>query len=338
MKLYFAYRTGYEPNLRYIKEFESDSIFDWFISNWETLTNDNYSELLGTIVYGFPIRVEPKAKPKPKKQSFFDKIFGKKQTVEPIDNTEIEKPKNFEELLEFLINGLYSNEIEGNQHCIKVATDDDEIELAYFVFDDLYKTKNEEKLAIWFNPELPTKFGTVGKELKTNFPKISVKGNSEGCTYFLSSPIYDGSNLEDMTVIKIDGVRVDGIINYLKNNELEEIEGVLYPIDELNYIKKIANELKTGDLRTILDVFAKYPITELQDIEVNEQSLNEIKEKDFNNLPEKSIVNISEHLVEISVNSIEIFYNYYMIFDDLWIEKNEVLAESISYFGSNWDS
>ena len=290
MKLYFAYRTGYEPNLRYLKEFESDSIFDWFISNWETLTNDNYSELLGTNVYGFPIRIEPKLKPK--KQSFFDKILGKKQIEEPIDNPEIEKPKNFEELLDFLKNGLYSNEIQGNKQCIKVGTDDDEIELAYFFFDDDYRSKNEEKLAIWFNPILPTKFGTVGKELKNKFPKISAKGNSQGCTYFLSSPIYDGSNLEDMTLIKIDGVRIDGLVSYLKNNELEEIEDVLYPIDELNYIKHIANELKTDNLRTILEVFAKYPITELQDIDFNEQSLNEIKDKDLNNFPEKSIVNL----------------------------------------------
>lgn len=154
-----------------------------------------------------------------------------------------------DELKIYLRNGLYLNELIASDHCIKVATDDDEIELAYFIFDEVYKTKNQEKLEIWFNPVVPTQFGSLGKQLSADFPKIAAKGNGQGCTYFLSSPIYDGSNLEDMTVIKIEGVRIDGLINYLKNNELEEIEDVLYPIDELNYLKKIATELETDDLK-----------------------------------------------------------------------------------------
>jgi hypothetical protein len=153
----------------------------------------------------------------------------------------------------------------------------------------------------------------------------------------LSSPIYDGSNLEDMTVIKIDGVRLNNLLDFLKNNEINEIEDILYSIDELNYIKHIANQLNSTDLKTVLETFANYPITELQEIEIQEKSLTEIKEMELNNFPEKSKVIVNEHSAEISVNSNEIFYNYFLLIDDLWIEKNEVLAKSIIYFGENWD-
>lgn len=87
----------------------------------------------------------------------------------------------------------------------------------------------------------------------------------------------------------------------------------------------------------MLDFFVEYPITELQDIELEDNSLDEIKENELGNLVENSRIKISEHFVEISVNTLEIFYNYYLIFDDLWIEKNEVLAASISHFGSEWE-
>jgi hypothetical protein len=140
-----------------------------------------------------------------------------------------------------------------------------------------------------------------------------------------------------MTVIKIDGVRLNNLLDFLKNNEINEIEDILYSIDELNYIKHIANQLNSTDLKTVLETFANYPITELQEIEIQEKSLTEIKEMELNNFPEKSKVIVNEHSAEISVNSNEIFYNYFLLIDDLWIEKNEVLAKSIIYFGENWD-
>lgn len=336
MKIYFAYRTAYKENLRYIKEFKANSIYDWFIENWETLNSDQYSDLLGTDVYGFPITIDVE-EVEEKKQSIFSKLFGKKEEGENTDKPYYKKPENFQNLLELLEEGLYVNEITGDEHCIKVATDDDEIQLGWFIFTEDYKNQNKEKVEIWFNDILPTSFGTSGIILSEEIPTLDSKGTNEGYTYFLSSPIYDGSNLEDMTVVKIEGVRLNNLLEFLKNNDINEIEDVLYSIEELNYIKHIANQLKSNDLKIVLETFANHPITELQDIEIREESLTAIKELKLNNLPEKSRVIVNEHCAEISVNSIEIFYNYFLIIDDLWIEKNEILAKSILYFGQNWD-
>jgi hypothetical protein len=133
MKIYFAYRTAYKSNLRYIKEFNANSIFDWFIENWETLSSDEYSNLLGTDVYGFPVNIEIEEieEIEEKKQSFFSKLFGEKEKVENTDNSNSKKPKSFQNLLKLLEKGLYVNEITGDENCIKVATDDDEIELGW---------------------------------------------------------------------------------------------------------------------------------------------------------------------------------------------------------------
>ncbi|MCT4665304.1 MAG: hypothetical protein N4A45_08755 [Flavobacteriales bacterium] len=336
MKIYFAYRTAYKSNLRHIKEFESNSIYDWFIENWETLNSDKYSDLLGIDVYGFPIDIKTE-EVKEKKQSLFSKLFEKKGHKGNKDESKPKKPENFQNLLELLEEGLYINEITGDENCIKVATDDDEIELGWFIFTEEYKKQNKEKTEIWFNDILPTSFGINGIKINEDIPTLNVKGKNEGYTYFLSSPIYDGSNLEDMTVIKIEGVRLNNLLDFLVNNEINEIEDVLYSINELNYIKHIENQLKSNNLKKVLETFANYPITELEDIEIQEKSLSEIKEMELSNLPEKSKIIVNEHSAEISVNSIEIFYNYFLFIDDLWVEENERLAKSILYFGENWD-
>lgn len=332
MKIYFAYRTAYKSNLRYIKEFNANSIFDWFAENWEILNSYEYSNLLGTEVYGFPIEIEEKEHP------ILSKLFGEKEKVENSNNPNTE---NFQNLLELLEEVLYVEEISGNENCIKVLTDDDEIGLAWYIFTEDYKEQNKEKVEIWFNDTLPTSFGTNGINLTEDTPVLDSKGTNEGYTYFLSSPIYDGANLEDLTVIKIEGVRLNNLLDFLKNNEVNEIEGAFYATEELNYIKHIANELNSNDLKIVLDTFANYPITDFEYIldgtEVKEKSLSEIKKMELGNVPEKNKVLVNEHSAEISSNTMEIFYNYYLLIDDLWIEKNETLAKSILYFGQNWD-
>lgn len=328
MKIYFAYRTGYEPNLRFLNSFESDSILEWFLENWNTLCSEEYSDLLGTDVYGFPI-TENNEGSESATQSFFSKLFGKKKQET--------KPKNIQELLQILEAGIYVNEIEGNENYIKAATDDDEIELAWFIFTEEYKLKNEDKVAIWFNNTLPTSFGSKGLCIQQETFVLDQKGSGEGCTYFISSPIYDSGNFEGLDVVKIEGVRINNLLHFLKQNDIEEGDEILYSLGELKYIKYLAEQLDSNDLNAVFNAFSKFPLTELQDIDYKELTLAEIQEIEFNNAPEKSKVIVNEHSIEVSVNSLEIFYNYYILIDDLWIEKNETLAKSLLYFGSNWD-
>ena len=117
MKIYFAYRTGYKENLRYIKAFESDSILDFFRDNWELLKSDDYAKLLGTDVYGFPF-------------SFFR------------EEDDDSKPNTFSELLKKIENGIYVNEITGDESSISIHTDDDEIELMWYFFTEDFKNNN----------------------------------------------------------------------------------------------------------------------------------------------------------------------------------------------------
>lgn len=321
--LYLAYRSGYFPNCRYIKEFEEESILNWFQRYWDKFTTENpeedddYVKVLGTHIYGFSIwQVDD----------------------EPIPSS----PTNFEELISIIGKYIYNNEIEGDENCLKVLTDDDEIELAWFLFTEKYKQENFDNLSLWFCNQLPIRYGENGLKLNVEI-EILPQGNKEGCVYFISCPIYDGANLEDLEgAYKIENIRLPDLITYLKENEFED-SGYEYDAgySELEFLQYISRGSENINVETLFNIFSKIPITELN---VNQDGTNqyegctidELLGLDLRNDAKKSIVNASEHICEISINTVGEFYNYWIIFDDLWVEENEKLAKSILCFGKDW--
>lgn len=316
--LYLAYRSGYIPNNRYVKEFEEETIINWFQRYWDKFITENpeeddeYVTALGTHIYGFPIW--------------------------PYDDEPLPSmPTDFEELKNTIGKYIYNNEIQGDENCLKVLTDDDEIELAWFLFTEKYKKENFEKLSLWFHNQLPTKYGEVGTKLDVDI-EILPQGNKEGCIYFISCPIYDGANLEDLEgCYKIENIRIPDIIDYLKENDFEESEKEYdYGYSELEFLQYISRVSENIDVETLFKIFSKIPITELDVNQYEDSTIDELLKLDLRNDKEKSKVNASEHICEISINTVGEYYNYWIVFDDLWVEENEGLAKSILCFGKEW--
>ena len=320
MKIYLAYRSAYYPNSRFIKSFEEETILGWFQKHWEVFTKEDaeetqeYISVLGADIYGFPIWQDDD---------------------EPIPT----KPNSFEELKTILERDIYSNEILGDEKCLKVLTDDDEIELAWFIFTEDYKQANWDDLSLWFYDEIPTEFGENGLILPAE-EQILPKGDGIGCTYFISCSIYDGANLEDLEgVYKLENVRLPNFLNHIKENELgaDDEEEYSSPLNEINFMKYIAQKSDSSNLDEVVSICSKLPITELDETNFNDLTYEELLEFDFRNTPEKSKVYFSEHFCEICINSVGEFYNYWVLFDDLWIEKNPSLATSFLRFGETWE-
>lgn len=335
MKIYFAYRTGYHSNHRYLKEFESNSILEFFQTHWQTfINNESYEDLFGIDVYGFPIH----------------------QYQEEVDEFVIPpKPTTLDELKERLEKGVYCNDIIVGEHCVQVLTDDDEIELAWYVFDETYKNANMDKLALWFYDKLPS---TISENTQTISyqelaPKLTHQGDyfgedepvkavqtcqlgSDDCeSYFVSSAIYDSSNLEDTQAIQLKGTNLNGLIGYLKSYDFDAIKDydyLPYGFLELYISKSIANDFKTNELNSVIDLFNKY-IGILQESEFDDIDWQEIDENDE---VEKSFVNVNEHIAEFGIYD-RFCYHYYVLFDDKWAGNYPQLAKSIVHFGRTWE-
>lgn len=312
MKIYFAYRTGYEANNRFIREFEADSVLDFFQKYWDKLTlEEECDELLGTRVYGFPI-----------------------SDYNDDDNIAPPVPKTIDELITGLTSYVYSHEVLGDKDYIEVHTDDDEIELAWYVFSEDYKNASMDKLALWFYPTLPTQIQDTNALFEPDDVTCIELSDDDNTCYFMSSAIYDSGNFEDMQFIKLKGTNIGELINHLQAfnfNELRDDEFLPYGIDELHTLKCLANKFNLNNLASVINVFNKYPRL----IESGVSDKTDWQNIQENDEYERSVININEHIVEFGIYDYSCFH-YYVLFDKKWANTYPELAQSIQQFGTTW--
>lgn len=315
MKIYFTYRDGYTPGNRVTRVFEAGSIIEWFVSNWEHLndTPEKAEALLGFRPYGFP--------------------FSDSETEEPVS-----APGDMDELLEYIENYTYSNDVEGDAHHITVQTDDDEIELVWMVFDETYAHENPEQTAIWLEPALSQTYTDAPVVPPLRATPVFPSGTGEGMIYFGFSTIYDGDNIGGLEgLFAIRDVRVPELESYFRNAKtVTDEDASTFGNSELAFLQRMAQLHPELNGEALFREIAKYPlnvITESSDPEeIAELDAETLEEMELGNDPEKCSVRYSPHLVELNTNNVDVFYNYVVIFDDLWLNANPQLGKSVARF------
>jgi uncharacterized protein (TIGR02996 family) len=200
MTVHFVYRSHYEgPMGLHHKVFDDESVLAWFQRHWEPIEGDaswaHAEEVLGTRVYGF--------------NTMFRNIA----------EHSVPRPKTNSQLTEFLEEHLYvEGEILHSPHCVQVITDDDEIQLAYYFFDDAYLKRHGPLAALLLRDDwqLPTMAGegTFQPQVKTQALRPKAKG--EGTTYLVFHSYYDSENLDELLgPCRIDGVRLPDLARHL---------------------------------------------------------------------------------------------------------------------------
>jgi uncharacterized protein (TIGR02996 family) len=207
MAVHFVYRSHYHgPTGLYVKRFDEPSILDWFRHRWQGVRHDDgaheYAEqLLGTSVYGFA--------------SLFDRIA--EHSIPP--------PRSMRALQEVFDEHLYvEGEVLFSPHLIQVLTDDDEIQLAYYFFDDDYLARHGKRAAFLLNEgwRLPAEAGDGGFRPAEKTRRIG-KARGEGATYLVFHSFYDSGNLYDIEgAFRIDGVRLPQLAQYLARNDVPD--------------------------------------------------------------------------------------------------------------------
>lgn len=240
-KVFFVCRSQYEVPLGHrIVEFQSSTLLDWFHDNWisedlrkwmleppqegawvpadkpesewtdeDVIAIHNYDpihkhteELLNGGVYGFTDVWEAMAK------------WGKTP------------PRDARELRKFVSTINYYGEITFDDGALQCLTDDDEIEIAWYLFDDVYAKRNPERVAYLLRPtwELPeTASIETGVPASDKSRDLSDSGDTptDGVVYcvFLSSQ--DGMTLLDLTgAYRFSGVRLPTFAKFLRSREV----------------------------------------------------------------------------------------------------------------------
>ena len=335
MSVYFVYRSHYEgPSGKHLRVFDGDSVLGWFQSAWErSKAADDVSGWL--------------------KAELGCEVYGLASIFEAARDESLPPPTSDRKLKTYLEEHLYvEGEILFKSHAIQVLTDDDEIELAYYFFDDHYLRDNPGRAAYLLHDDwrLSKISGNDPYQPSFTISEIRPAGNNQGTTYLAFLAFYDSLNLTDLDVEgprRIEGVRLPELCEYLH----EADPGQDWPFE----LKLLRSQVSIeGDLRAAFVQAARFPVHEImnsmnhskrgfgladQAREEFESILAGIAEKDRRYDPSKSIIEIGDHLAQLClhVGWMAEMYHQWIIFDDLWAGANPALAEGILRYGQRWD-
>lgn len=345
MTVHFVYRSHYDgPTALYRRRFEDATVLDWFRNRWEGIADDDGAdrrarELLGTRVYSF------------------HRLFS------GIAEHSLPPPRTMRELSERLEQvRLYINEIRTAPGLLQVFTDDDEIEMAYYFFDDTYLAKHAARAAYLLREDwkMPADVGAGGFKPAERTTRVGkVKG--EGATFLVFLDVWDSGNLMDLEGgYRIDGVRLPGLVPHLLRNEVPD-EGCSFHYDMTALRPQLLPEGKKAKAPEDPFLFAireapndDGPWGVFSDwlaergerspgIFMLERALRGVTRQplesypDWKVTPKKSLLQVEEHVAVLCRNVAPDFHHQWYFFDDLWASAHPELANALLRYVRRWD-
>jgi uncharacterized protein (TIGR02996 family) len=350
MTVHFVYRSHYHgPTGLYVKRFDEPSILDWFRNRWRGVRYDagayRYAEeLLGTYVYGFA--------------SLFDRIA--EHSLPP--------PRSSRALQEVFDEHLYvEGEVLFSPHLMQVLTDDDEIQLAYYFFDDEYLAKHGKRAAFLLHDgwQLPAEAGKGGFRPAEKTNRIG-KARGEGTTYLVFHSFYDSGNLDDIEgAFRIDGLRLPQLAQYLARNDMPD-EGCSLGYDLAALRSQLLPQGKKAKSAEDPFLFAirENPEDDAPWLIFNDwlaergggssgafileralRGVSRCTPGDYSNWkfnPKKSLIQVEEHVAVFCRHVAQWrrgddMYHQWYFFDDLWAGAHPDLANAILRYAGRWD-
>jgi uncharacterized protein (TIGR02996 family) len=203
MSTYFVYRSPYHgPSGKYLKRFADATVLDWFRRHWRAVPEGpgdppgRYAEgLLGTDVYGFA--------------SLFARVA----------EHGLAAPADEKALARLLRANLYvEGEVRSAPHCVQVLTDDDELELAYYFFDDEFLAKHDGWADFLLNEgwQLPGGQAAGGQASPVPTTALAPRVRGPGVTYLVFHGFSDSLNLTDLGGgYRFSGLRLPDLARHL---------------------------------------------------------------------------------------------------------------------------
>lgn len=340
--IWFVYRSHYEgPLSRRIRHLDAPSVLAWFASRMnEARTSDKpedvYQDDLGGDVYGLGT------------------IF------EAVKEHQLAAPKTMRELERLLREHLY---VEGgrehlrvDEHSIRVLTDDDEVALAYFFFDDVDAVEAPERIS-WLlheTPKLP-EADREGTFTPPYAPKLVLpEGEGEGRTYACLFTFYDGDSLPG-SAYELPGVRLPDLASHLRSVVPHKRPASwsrewldTWPV-ELRLLRAMIEPGQIS-IAPALTKCAAYPLRavgggtnhSLLGVGSHANASHEFYKVGtgfhMDGDASKSIVSVKHHSAVLCAHTSEFFgFEQWVLFDDVWAAANPALAASLLRYARQWD-
>ena len=203
MSVYFVYRSHYEgPSGKHVRVLDGDSVLGWFQSVWERAKGAE--DVSGWL----QVNSAPRSTASPRSSRPHGRVAA--AAHEPTGSSSPTWRST-----------STSRARSCQPHALQVLTDDDEIELAYFFFDDHYLEANPAG-----PPTCSTGTGGCRPRAETACTSRASRrrrscppGRGPGATYLAFLAFSDSLNLTDLDVdgpCRIEGVRLPQLAEYLR--------------------------------------------------------------------------------------------------------------------------
>jgi hypothetical protein len=279
------------------------------------------------------------------------------------------EPRTMAELAAHVGESVYDPEVVVSEHALQVLTDNDDIELATYVFDDAFRAAAAPShTAFLLHPgwRLPGGEGPAGFAPEVDAAPLLPAGGEEGATWVVLLQAEDSSCLREMRApMRIDGVRLPGLCQHLTG--VEPLPGEPGGMDwpwELRLLRTQAagpgglggalGRTNALDVRRVQRL--GYPHHEglegdlgsacrelagrLRQVEEKARARPLVAPAD----PSRSCVQAEEHVAQLCLNVTgpghrfhpEAYFRW-LFFDDLWAAARPELANGILRFADRWD-
>jgi uncharacterized protein (TIGR02996 family) len=267
--------------------------------------------------------------------------------------------------------GMYQEEVNAGRHHIQVLTDDDEIEMAVYVFDDHYRAARPGKADFLLLDDWELPAGD-SKRPAPKLPRTRVvkpEGDREGTVYSVGLFVEDSLNLTDLCpASRIEGVRIPDLARYLLlYPDAEEDDHLDFGLRELRDNLRVLLRKRKGRETGFRTAIRKNPADVTSwaaysdwlvehdlppaGLHLLDQALRakEFSDARDNRKPRLDCVKVTEHAAQASKHegrwpdepfmwfSPNDTFAQFIFFDDRWAAAHPTLAAGILTFASRWD-
>ncbi|GAA4228912.1 hypothetical protein FHR32_007889 [Streptosporangium album] len=325
----FVYRSHYEgPLSKRVRRLPDATVLDWFRRGWAAVVEEGHdTEMWITAELGGP-------------------VYGFGSIFEAARRDALAAPGTWQELRDLLRRHLYvEGEVRADELSVRVLTDDDEVELAYFFLDDSLMETHTDRLAYlaydgWPLPEkadeaVPGPFvpPVPVEELAPARP------GGEGVTYAVLLTFCDSESIGGLVPRSFPGVRLPELAAHLRALE-PRVGGWPRELLVLRALTAPADD----EIGQALNRCNGWPDTEQSFLgdhhSLHDDSMRvlETAELEQGRDPGRTLVRHSRHLAQMSIHMNDFFgHQQWFLFDDVWAAGHAGLAGSLLRYAHSWD-
>ena len=349
MAVYFVYRCHYNaPSEKHVRRFEYDTVLDWAKAVWKQLPDfdagTKYArELLGGLrVYS---------------------LGGIFTRSEEEDVPERKPPKTMRDVHDWF-GGMYVNEQKSGPHHVQIHTDDDELEMGVYIFDDHYRKANPGKADFLLHDgwALPDGDADGSFHVPKGAKVRDIAGKSKGdgpATYAAFLAYYDSGNLDLAGGYRVANVRLPDLARYILTERAEtELEAEWEKIrPALQQHLKRPKGADAGFLAAIrkepeeLTNWGAYSdwLAERDEPPAGVKLLGgalrrvvpDLSSSTYSRKASKDMLRVTPHMVQAVFHVArwgkDDLYHQWIFFDDRWAAAHPTLASGVLTFAWRWD-